>query len=371
MSTTVGCAERITLKLRDLYDQYGYRQYKMSKFEEYDLYARNKDFLISDSVITFTDTDGKLMALKPDVTLSIVKNSMDCPDVRKLYYHENVYRVVKGDQGYREIMQVGLEAIGQVDAYTISEVLLLAGKSLQAICENAVLDVSHLGLVTELMEFIGIPAERENALVKLISEKNAHEMASLCENCGISSENIELLRQLIAMNGSPATVLSKLETLLSGKVSPATLAQFRDVLSSLENSGVESLLRIDFSVVDDLHYYNGFVFKGFINGLPGSVLSGGQYDKLMDKMKRADRSIGFAVYTDLLERLEQPGDDFDVDIVLLYDSSASLSDISVQAQSLRAQGNTVMVLPSLPQNIRCKKTMKLSANEVILLENNA
>lgn len=370
MSRSVGCAERIALSLRDLYGRYGYRQYKMSKFEEYDLYARNKDFLISDSVITFTDTDGKLMALKPDVTLSIVKNSMDCPGIRKLYYHENVYRVSKGNQGYREIMQVGLEAIGQVDDYTISEVLLLAAKSLQTISGEAVLDISHLGLVTELMEFIGIPAESRNTLVKLISEKNAHEMTALCEKCGISKENTDLLRQLIALNGTPARVLPKLENLLSGKVSPATLAQFRDVLSSLENSGVESLLRIDFSVVDDLHYYNGFVFKGFINGLPGSVLSGGQYDKLMDKMKRNDRSIGFAVYTDLLDQLEQPSDEYDAEIVLLYDPSASLTDIQAQARALSAQGS-VMVLPSLPVDIRCKKVMKLSENEVVLLENNA
>ena len=33
-------------KLRELYRKYGYSQYKMSKFEEYDLYVRNKDFLV-------------------------------------------------------------------------------------------------------------------------------------------------------------------------------------------------------------------------------------------------------------------------------------------------------------------------------------
>ena len=370
MSRSVGCAERIALSLRDLYGRYGYRQYKMSKFEEYDLYARNKDFLISDSVITFTDTDGKLMALKPDVTLSIVKNSMDCHGVRKLYYHENVYRVSKGDQSYREIMQVGLEAMGQVDDYTISEVLLLAAKSLQAISGEAVLDISHLGLLTQLMESIGIPADSRSDLVKLISEKNAHEMTALCESCGISKENIDVLRQLISLNGSPARVLPKLENLLIGKVDSNTLNQFREVLSSLEGSAAENLLRIDFSVVSDLHYYNGFVFKGFINGLPGSVLSGGQYDRLMQKMRRADRSIGFAVYTDLLDRLEQPNEEFDADIVLLYDASASLADIRAQARILSAEGS-VMVLPSLPDDIRCKKVMKLSGNEVILLEDNA
>ena len=67
--------ERAMYNLRNLYESYGYSQYKMSKFEEYDLYVRNKSFLVSDHIITFTDTDGKLMALKPDVTLSIIKNS--------------------------------------------------------------------------------------------------------------------------------------------------------------------------------------------------------------------------------------------------------------------------------------------------------
>ena len=371
MQTSIGSAERVAFALRGLYDQYGYRQYKMSKFEEYDLYARNKDFLISDGVITFTDLDGKLMALKPDVTLSIVKNSRDCAGVQKLYYHENVYRVAKGDHGYREIMQVGLEALGDVDDYTIAEVLLLAGKSLQTVSEDAVLDVSHLGLLSELLDGIGIPADEKGRLVKLISEKNAHEMTALCRNCGVSEEDISLLRSLVSMSGAPDAVLARLEEMLAGKVSAVLLQQLRSVVCSLEGSGVEKLLRIDFSVVDDMHYYNGFVFKGFVRGLPGSVLSGGQYDKLMEKMKRTDRAIGFAVYADLLDRLEQPLDDYDVDVLLLYDGSASLADVRSQAQMLREQGGSVMAVRTLPEEIRCKKVLKLSGTEVILLENNA
>ena len=63
---------RVLASVQALYNRYGYRPYRMNKFEEYDLYARNKDFLISDSVITFTDRNGKLMALKPDVTSGFV-----------------------------------------------------------------------------------------------------------------------------------------------------------------------------------------------------------------------------------------------------------------------------------------------------------
>ena len=65
--------EQAILLLRKLYQNYGYQPYKMSRFEEYDLYVRNKDFLVSDQVITFSDRQGKLLALKPDVTLSIIK----------------------------------------------------------------------------------------------------------------------------------------------------------------------------------------------------------------------------------------------------------------------------------------------------------
>ena len=371
MQTSVGSAERVAFALRELFDRYGYRQYKMSKFEEYDLYARNKDFLISDGVITFTDLDGKLMALKPDVTLSIVKNSRDRAGVQKLYYHENVYRVAKGDHGYREIMQVGLEALGVVDDYTIAEVLLLAGKSLQTVSTDAVLDVSHLGLLSELLDGIGIPFDEKGRMVKLISEKNAHEMTALCRECGVSDENISLLRSLLAMNGAPDVVLPRLEELLAGKVSEQLLRQLRSVVCSLEGSGVENLLRIDFSVVDDMHYYNGFVFKGFVRGLPGSVLSGGQYDKLMEKMKRQDRAIGFAVYADLLDRLEQPGDDYDVDVLLIYDDAASLAAIRAQAERLRSQGVSVMVARAVPEDLRCRNVMKFAENEVTVLENNA
>ena len=105
--------ERRIFALRTLYSRAGYTSYRMRKFEDYDLYSRNKDFLLSDRVITFTDTNGKLKALKPDVTLSIVRNIDDRPDeVARLFYDENVYRVSDRTNTFREIMQMGLECIG-------------------------------------------------------------------------------------------------------------------------------------------------------------------------------------------------------------------------------------------------------------------
>jgi ATP phosphoribosyltransferase regulatory subunit len=219
-----------------------------------------------------------------------------------------------------------------------------------------------------LTDSIGIPMDCRDKLVKFISEKNTHELTALCQQCGIEQDQIDILRWLVSTGGSPAAVLPQLKEKLTGLVKAETLNRFENILSAL---GDEAFIRIDFSVVDDIHYYNGIVFKGFVRGLPGSVLSGGQYDKLMRKMNRTDRAVGFAVYTDLLDRLEEPTPEYDVDTVLLYDDTTSLAAIRQQAQALTAQGLSVMVLRSKPETIHYRQIMKISGSEVKPLENDA
>ena len=169
--------ERAIFELRALYKSFGYSQYKMSRFEEYDLYVRNKDFLLSDEVITFTDRNGRLLALKPDVTLSIIKNSSDEKGlVEKLYYNENVYRVAPGTHNFKEIMQAGLECIGDLSFYDISEVVLLAAKSLSLISESYVLDISHMGLIAAVLEDAGLSPQGKKQALTFLNQKNPHEL---------------------------------------------------------------------------------------------------------------------------------------------------------------------------------------------------
>ena len=63
-----GDGQTLPLKLSALFSSYGYKKYRMSRFEEYSLYADNFDFLAGSNVITFGGADGKLLALRPDVT---------------------------------------------------------------------------------------------------------------------------------------------------------------------------------------------------------------------------------------------------------------------------------------------------------------
>ena len=361
--SAIQSVESISMALRSLYGRYGYVRYKMSKFEEYDFYVRNKDFLVSDSVITFTDTTGKLMALKPDVTLSIVKNSRDVPGcVQKVYYTENVYRVSGGTHSFREIVQLGLECIGDIDDYSIFEVLLLAVQSLHTISENSVLSLSHLGILSDIL--CDLPQEKRLAILDLIRDKNAHELEKACEAASID-DRYRLLSTLIECCGRPEEVLPRLEALLGE--TPA-VQQLKRLTEAFAGTPFAGLLRIDLSVVSDIHYYNGIVFKGFVEGVPQSVLSGGRYDLLMQKLQRKSGAIGFAVYTDLLERFYPSQKEYDADVLLLYDENAPVRAVADAVAQLQKDGRHVIAQRSMPEKLRCRQLMRYENGEVKIVE---
>lgn len=360
MTGPMDLQERVSFSLRALFDRRGYSRYKMNKFEEYDLYARNRDFLGDHGAITFLDTNGRLMALKPDVTLSIVKNTRDDDQLRKLYYNENVYRVSKNTGTFRELPQMGLECLGPIDDYCVCEVLSLALASLKTISPDCVLDISHLGLLSGLVDAIGIPADRKEELLRFIGGKNLHEMTALCRDCGIGAEAVAMLKTAVSLSGPPAEVLPRLRTLLEGVMDTAPLDRLLTITSALDDSDA---LRFDFSTVGDIRYYNSLVFKGFLKGLPGSILSGGQYDRLMENMGRRGGAIGFAIYMDALAPLEQRLQAFDVDTVLLYEEDTPLSRIRDTIQNLNRDGRSVLAQRQKPEGIRCRQVITLGGEQ--------
>lgn len=296
-------SERISYSLRKLYLSRGYQPYHMSKFEEYDLYAGNKDFLVSDNVITFTDTDGKLMALKPDVTLSIIKNSLDVPnETRKVFYNENVYRVSSGTGLFKEIMQTGVECFGSVGTGEIGDVLTVAAESLQQLAENAVLAVSDLEILSRIVWLLKLSVKDEKKLYTAIGEKNFHEAEKLCAES--PADAAEVLRQLLNLHGPAEQVLPQLDALLAG-IGGQVYSGFRQVLETIPAELLRRVIYIDFSVTGDVNYYNGIVFKGFVRDIPEHVLSGGQYDRMMERLGRKSSAIGFAVYTDAFDFVDQ------------------------------------------------------------------
>lgn len=355
--------EQALFALRSLYTRYGYRPFKMSKFEEYDFYARNKEFLVSDRIIAFTDTDGRLLALKPDVTLSIARNLRDEETVdrgckQKVYYNENVYRVSGGTRQYKEILQTGLECMGDLDAYDLFEVVSLAAQSLAAISEAFLLEVSHLGVLTALLEESGGEEAFRQEATRCVAGKNAHDLRNVCGQYGIPPEQTERLCAFVGIGGERNRVLAELES-LCGDSAKEALAELRGLSALLDSFPYGERILFDFSVVNDMNYYNGIVFKGFLDGICEGVLSGGQYDKLMHRLGKRSGAAGFALYLDLLEDLQPQSREYDVDVLLLYSEKTDPRALAKAVAELTAQGKSVSAQRSVPPKLRSREVVRL------------
>ena len=363
--------ECAVFELRALYQRYGYTQYKMSKFEEYDLYVENKDFLVGDGVITFNDTDGKLLALKPDVTLSIIKKTKDEAHVtQKVYYNENVYRISKNTHTFKEIMQTGLECVGDIDLYAMTEVLLLAVKSLAAVGKHYILDLSHLGVVSALVDMLPATAEQKRNVIACIGEKNPHGIREICLECGAEDALTEKLVTLIHAYGAPKKVYEELRALALGADAEKAISELETITDALDSVGYGDRVRIDFSVVNDMNYYSGIVFRGFVDGIPEGILSGGRYDKLMQKMGRKAGAIGFAVYLDMLERLDRKEKKYDADMVLLYGDDADMRELMRAVELLTGSGKSVIAEKTIPADIRYRQLLSFRNGGLEILETN-
>lgn len=297
--------ERASFALRALYEAAGCRKYHMGRFEEYGLYQANRSFLSSEQVITFTDLDGRLLALKPDVTLSIAKTAQPAPgETLRYYYHENVYRPSAESHTFKEISQMGLEMLGAVGEAQVQQAVCLAARSLDALGADWVLEVSHMGYLFGLFDALGVPDAARAKLLEKLREKNAHELRAAAGAAGLADAAADILCSVLNLCGSYADTLAKAAALCRNDAMRAAVAELEALAVPLEKAG--GVIRLDMTLAGEMEYYNGLVFQGYLKALPRPLLKGGRYDLLMQKFTPGAGAIGFAIYLDELDRLSAP-----------------------------------------------------------------
>ena len=349
--------EQAIMRLRTLYRQYGYTQYRMSRFEEYGLYSDNKSFLASGDIITFTGAGGRLMALRPDVTLSIVKNTKDDDGLKKLYYNENVYR--PDGREFKEQMQIGLECIGGLDRYLIGEVIMLAARSLEMLGMRSCVDVSHMGFINGLLKEEELTPAQKEEILQRISKKNLPELKSLCAEYRLGNEFRDRITALSSLYGSYEEIIPQLSQLSVNPETDSALREIETIHKVLKEFGADRNINFDFTIVNDMSYYSGIIFQGFIEGIPEKVLSGGRYDTLLRKFGKTSGAVGFAVNLDLLERLSPPRGGVEVDVLLLYSENTDPEELAGAVSSLTSTGQSVRVQHEPPGGVKYKKLIEM------------
>ena len=326
--------DRVRTNISALFRSYGYDRYRTTKFETYEVYLRNKDYIEGDSIVTFTATDGKLMALRPDVTLGIINNLASAGrEQKKLYYDENVFRRDKQGE-YREIHQMGIEYIGGEGAYPQHEAVVLAIKSLALVGEQFVLSIGHMDIVESVLTSLKLGIQKREEVISCIRAKAFHTLSDILGAKG------KLLVDLVSIEGNFESSLKKAKKLV-GEQSKDAFDELSKLYKTLVKCNLSENVRLDFSLINDTRYYNGIVFNGFIKGIPLAVLTGGRYDKMMKRLRKTENAIGFALDVNALETLKKPCDV--IDVLLIYGKS-DISVVCEQVQKLSIQGKRVLAV---------------------------
>ena len=239
--------------------------------------------------IQFLDSDGTLVALRPDLTTSVARlvagRYRDMTGVLRLSYIAPVFRdepAMSG--GAREVLQAGVELVGGVGGLADAEILALLVESLErcglALCESTV-QVGNIRLVSGLFSMLA-DAVRDDVL-------HALRQGNLAGGLSHAREA-----------GMPADELQRAARALSGSDGGVEVAGVGDLCRVIELArarwpGKEQLWGVpNLALVPALPYYTGIVFEA-IHPQVGVVASGGRYDLLIGAFGEPRPAIGFAI----------------------------------------------------------------------------
>jgi ATP phosphoribosyltransferase regulatory subunit len=247
---------------------------------------------------------------------------------------------------------------------------MLAMRSLESISEDYLLDLSHMSFIEGLLEEAGVSVDGMSDMLALVGSKNIPAIKAMCAERGISNDNCMKLCEVTSMYLPIEKALEKLESLVVGEKMSKAYGELCEIYKVMALYGLSSKLYLDFSVVNDMNYYDGIIFKGFINGIPDSILSGGRYDRLVEKFGKKTEAIGFAVYLDKLERIGGASDAYDIDIMLLYENDVPEQKIIEAVTLFSESGKTVRTVNVPDTSVRYRQLVKLGKEGIKILEAN-
>lgn len=289
--------ENAESKLCGVFSSYGYKRVGMPTLEYYDLFTAD-GAMSGNKLFKLTDTDGNLLALRADATIQICRMYVtNMSGVQRMYYSLDAFEYLRDSNSARdrEFAQTGVELLGDSGIEGEVEMLTMAIDSLRAAgLENFKLELGHVGYFEGLAEEFGLDPECIATLKALINKKDMIGVELFFRDSDISEEHKAGMLGLPSLFGNVG-VLDKAEALCGNGKSREAIARLRLLTERMDKIGLGGYVTIDLGLVSCNNYYTGLVFKGICGGVGSSILDGGRYDKLCDRMGRPTPAIGFAI----------------------------------------------------------------------------
>lgn len=330
----------------------GFNRIETPLFEYYDLFSGGISTVDDDSIIKTIDRNGKVVVLRPDMTIPAARLAAtklrDRQKPMKLFYMGNVYRADDNNRrAVRELYQIGAEIYGCTGKWTDIEIISMARDCFrEAAVSGYKIDIGHAGIINGIFEELPLTEEKKAYVRTLISQKNLVELETEVSRLDISSKYSEIVCKLPCLFGKPEDVFGMLDEIKVNATVKESVNYLFEVCKKLGNLGLGPNLIIDAGMTGSVRYYTGLIFKAYAQGTSSVVISGGRYDDLLAKLGLESPAAGFAVHVDgMVEASVVQDDNREKNRkILAVFSERRFAEASEQASSLRRSGLTVNLL---------------------------
>lgn len=305
----IGAEARLRRTVEDVamsvFESWNYEEVITPSVDYYDLFEQGMGQREAQRGFRFTDNDGRLLALRPDITSSVARMAAtllsERPRPLRFCYAAPVFRqqTQSHAEWRREHTQLGCELIGAGGTLADLEVLRLAAE----ILSRLELGSNYCITINNVEIFNGVAAElnldsvaREN-LRRLIDTRETAELQRFLQN--YTNPDGRAFFRPTQLNGK-RDVIQTARKAVKNRRSVAALDALEELWTAIETSGLSELFEIDLGDVSSLDYYTGMSLKIFVHGAGTSVGRGGRYDGLTGSFGRAEPAVGFVLNLDAL-----------------------------------------------------------------------
>ena len=305
----IGDEARLRRKVEDVamsvFQGWNYEEVITPSVDYYDLFEQGMGEREAQRGFRFTDNDGRLLALRPDVTSSVARMAAtllsDRPRPLRFCYAAPVFRqqTQSHAEWRRENTQLGCELIGTNGKLADLEVLRLAAEILSRLelRSNYCITINNVEIFNGVAADLNLEPRAREELRRLIDTRQGAELQQFLHDCG-DSEARAFLRPT-QLTGK-REVIQAARTVITNARSVAALDSLEALWTAIESHGLEDSFEIDLGDVSSLDYYTGLSLKVFVHGAGSSVGRGGRYDGLTGSFGRAEPAVGFVLNLDAL-----------------------------------------------------------------------
>jgi ATP phosphoribosyltransferase regulatory subunit len=288
-----------------VFEGWNYEEVITPSVDYYDLFEQGMGQREAQRGFRFTDNDGRLLALRPDVTSSVARMAAtllsERPRPLRFCYAAPVFRqqAQSPAEWRRENTQLGCELIGAGGKPADLEILRLAAEILSRLNLQTryCITINNVEIFNGVAAQMNLTPEAREQFRSLIDTRAAAELQQFLQD--YDSREGHAFSQPTQLTGT-RTVIQTARHLITNARSVAALDSLDELWTEIESLGLQNSFEIDLGNVSSLDYYTGLSLKVFVHGAGTSVGRGGRYDGLTGSFGRAEPAVGFVLNLDAL-----------------------------------------------------------------------